>query len=62
MEMRIYKDDKVDIHFDYKNKPVFSIPLEDLDFIKDYQRFPGDKEVIPDWLLGILVRNNIELR
>lgn len=61
MEMRISKERKFDIRFDYENKPVFSIPLEDLDFIKDYQKFPRDKELIQDWLLEILVKNNIDL-
>jgi len=59
MEMKISKDGQFDIRFDYDTKPEFSIPLEDSDFIKDYQRFPRDTESTPEWLNEILKSNNI---
>jgi FKBP-type peptidyl-prolyl cis-trans isomerase (trigger factor) len=47
------------IQFEYEIKPEFSIPLEDSDFIKDYQKFPRSKDYIPEWLRVILERNQI---
>jgi hypothetical protein len=60
MDMQINKNGKFDIKFDYNNKPNFSIPIEELDFIRDYEKFPRQGEIIPDWLNKILTENNIQ--
>ena len=54
MDMNITRDGKFDIKFDYDQKPGFNIPLEDLDYIKDHQKFPRTEEVTPIWLKEIL--------
>lgn len=59
MRMVIKADGKFDVNFDYDTKPEFSITMDDTDFVKDYQRFPRDKAIMPTWLLDILSRNKI---
>jgi hypothetical protein len=59
MEMTILPNGNFNLHFEYEIKPEFSIPLSDLDFIKDFQKFPREKAYIPEWLTEILERNQI---
>jgi hypothetical protein len=59
MDLTILPSGNFNIQFEYEIKPEFSIPLEDSDFIKDYQKFPRSKNYIPEWLRVILERNQI---
>ena len=56
MIMEITSNGSFTVNFDYDTKPKFSIPIEDIDFIKDFQKFPRLQEFIPDWLNKILVK------
>lgn len=59
MEMTILPEGKFHIQFNYDNRPEFSIPLDDSDFVKDYQKFPRSNECMPEWLREIIERNQI---
>ncbi len=61
MEMTILPSGNFNLQFEYEIKPEFSIPLSDLDFIKDFQKFPREKAYIPEWLDEILKRNKINV-
>jgi hypothetical protein len=58
MEMIIKRDGKFELKFDYDNKPEFSIPLDDEDFVKDFRKFPRTNDTMPKWLFDILKRSN----
>ena len=61
MEMTILPSGNFNLQFEYEIKPEFSILLSDLDFIKDFQKFPRIKEFIPEWLDEILKRNQTDI-
>ena len=53
----VTSDGKFNIDFDYDEKPKFKYDPSPDKFIDDLKVFPRDKELVPEWLNDILLKN-----
>ncbi|MCX2429262.1 MULTISPECIES: immunity protein YezG family protein [unclassified Pedobacter] len=53
----VTSDGKFNIDFDYDEKPEFKYDPSPDKFIDDLKVFPRDKDLVPEWLNDILLKN-----